>query len=183
MSQPPKESRFTCACFELTEVLVSAVLAIAILFSFALRFAGVLGHSMLPTLHHHDRLAVTAHMSTPRRGAIVIISPRANDYREPLVKRIVAIAGDEVDLRDGRVWINGQATDEPYLPASIETSPAPGLSDLEFPVVVPENEVFVLGDNRGGSTDSRHGAVGFVRTDDILGRVLFRMWPSPRAGF
>ena len=178
---PRETSRFLAACYELTEVLASAVLVIAILFSFAMRFAGVVGGSMLPTLVDQDWLAITAHVPEPQRGSVVIISPRTNRFQEPLVKRVIAVAGDEVDIRDGRVWVNGEAIDEAYLILDVETLPAlPHDSDLEYPVIVPGNAVFVLGDNRGGSTDSRHNAIGFVRTDDVLGRVLFRLWPNPQ---
>ena len=174
-------SKILAACYELTEVLASAVLVIAILFSFAMRFAGVVGGSMLPTLVDQDWLAITAHVPEPQRGSIVIISPRTNRFQEPLVKRVIAVAGDEVDIRDGQVWVNGVAINEPYLIADIETMPAQSHdSDIDYPVIVPNNAVFVLGDNRGGSTDSRHSAIGFVRTDDVLGRVLFRLWPNPQ---
>ena len=180
LCKPSDAKKPLAACFEMTEVLASAVLAIAILFTFFMRFAGVVGSSMQPTLHHQDWLAITAHLPEPARGSIVIVSPRTNRLNEPLVKRIVAIAGDEVDIREGLVWINGRAIHEPYLIAGIETEPAPGYSGgIEFPATVPANMVFVLGDNRIGSTDSRNDAIGFVRQDDILGRVLFRMWPEP----
>ena len=178
---PREHSKVLAACYELTEVLASAVLVIALLFSFAMRFAGVVGDSMLPTLVNQDWLAITAHVPEPQRGSIVIVSPRTNRFQEPLVKRVIAVAGDEVDIRHGRVWVNGEAIDEPYLVEGVKTEPAHLCdSDMRYPVIVPNNAVFVLGDNRGGSTDSRHNAIGFVRTDDILGRVMFRMWPSPQ---
>ena len=180
LCKPRDAARPLAACFEMTEVLASAVLAIAILFTFAMRFAGVVGSSMQPTLHNQDWLAITAHMPAPARGSIVIISPRTNRLNEPLVKRVVAVAGDEVDIRGGQVWVNGQAIAEPYLTDDLETEPVPGYAGgLEFPATVPDNMVFVLGDNRGGSTDSRNDDIGFVRQDDILGRVLLRLWPNP----
>ena len=179
---PREPSRLLAACYELAEILSSAVLVIAILFSFAVRFAGVVGYSMLPTLVQDDWLAITAHLPEPQRGSIVIISPRTNRLYEPLVKRVIAVAGDEIDIRDGQVWVNGEALDEPYLTVNPLTLPAhEHLSNIEYPAIVPDNAVFVLGDNRGGSTDSRHEEIGFVRTDDILGRVIFRLWPAPQA--
>jgi len=174
-----KPSAFLGACYEMAEVLASAVLAIAVLFSFALRFAGVVGASMQPTLNNRDWLAITAYPHEPQRGDIVIISPRTNRFNEPLVKRVVATAGDIFDIQDGRALVNGAEIDEPYLDEGLRTEPMPPhLSDLEYPVVVPRNMVFVLGDNREGSTDSRCGDVGFIRVDDILGRVLFRVYAS-----
>ena len=170
---PPK---LVSSLYELAEVLCSAVFSIALLFTFLLRFAGVVGFSMTPTLNDRDWLGITSYLASPKRGTIVIISPRTNNFHEPLVKRIVALEGDVVDIKDGKVWINDVAIDEPYLPAGRETEPAPWYSAaVEYPVTVPRGRVFVLGDNRGGSTDSRYSDVGFIRADDILGRVLFRL--------
>ena len=164
--------------YEMAEVLSSAVLCIAVLFSFVLRFAGVIGSSMTPTLKNGEWLAVTAILRQPEPGDIVIISPRTNAFHEPLVKRVVAVAGDELDLAEGHVLVNGRPIDEPYLPEDVMTYPAPGTqSDLAYPVRVPAGRVFVMGDNRGGSTDSRYSAVGFIRVDDLLGRVSFRVNP------
>ena len=172
-----KASKLLVSCYELAEVLCSAVVAIAVLFAFVVRFAGVVGTSMVPTLDNRDWLAITAFLPNPKRGSIVIISPRTNNFHEPLVKRVVAVAGDEVNIEDGKVFVNGEALDEPYLPPKTETQPAPWfLAAVEYPVKVPAGTVFVLGDNRGGSTDSRYADVGFIRADDILGRVMFRVY-------
>jgi len=164
--------------YEMAEVLSSAVLCIAVLFTFVLRFAGVIGSSMAPTLKNGEWLAVTAILPQPARGDIVIISPRINAFHEPLVKRVVAVAGDEIDLKDGHVLVNGAVIEELYLPEGLETAPASDYqSNLQYPARVPAGRVFVMGDNRNGSTDSRFSAVGFVRVDDILGRVSFRVKP------
>ncbi|MCL2532437.1 MAG: signal peptidase I [Oscillospiraceae bacterium] len=170
------------ACFEVAEVVACAVLAIAILFTFVLRFAGVEGASMEPTFSDNDWLTITA-VANPRAGDVVIISPRDNDFQVPLVKRVIAVAGQQVDLRGGYVYVNGFRIDEtPYLGnATGQTEGANG--GLAFPLTVPENTVFVLGDNRTGSTDSRNAEIGFVRVDDILGRVMMRMFPNWGTGF
>jgi len=174
----PDNAKWVGSLYEMAEVLSSAVLCIAVLFTFFLRFAGVIGSSMVPTLKNGQWLAVTAILPQPARGDIVIISPRTNAFHEPLVKRVIAVAGDEIDLADGHVLINGAPIDEPYLPEGVRTFPASEFaSDLTYPVRVPEGRVFVMGDNRGGSTDSRTNAVGFIRADDILGRVSFRVKP------
>ena len=171
-------AKWAGSLFEMAEVLSSAVLCIAVLFTFLLRFAGVIGSSMTPTLKNGEWLAVTATLPQPKRGDIVIISPRTNAFHEPLVKRVIGLPGDEVDLADGHVLINGQPLDEPYIASDVETLPASPLqSDLVYPVRVPAGRVFVMGDNRTGSSDSRVTAVGFIRVDDILGRVMFRAKP------
>ena len=176
--RPGESPKWVGTLYEMAEVLSSAVLCIAVLFTFVLRFAGVEGSSMTPTLKDKEWLAVTAILPQPARGDIVIISPRTNAFHEPLVKRVVGVAGDEIDLADGYVLINGAPIDEPYLPAGVMTYPASDMqSDMAYPVRVPEGRVFVMGDNRGGSADSRVSAVGFIRVDDLLGRVSFRINP------
>ena len=175
LTRPGKEARWIDSIYDTAEVLASAVLCIAVLFTFALRPAGVDGTSMLPTLEDKQMLAVTAILPQPNRGDIAILSP-ANGHHKPLVKRIIAIAGDEIDLVDGRVLVNGAVIDEPYLPEGAMTYPARE-SDMAYPVRVPAGHVFVMGDNRGGSSDSRSDMVGFVRVDDILGKAVFRIRP------
>jgi len=172
--RPGQNTRWTGFLFELAEVLASAILCVALLFAFALRFAGVHGKSMLPTLETGQQLAVAA-LARPRRGDIVVISPN-NGHNESLVKRVVAVAGDEIDLVGGRVLVNGAVIDEPYLSDGVMTYPAP-VSDMAYPLRMPEGHVFVMGDNRTGSSDSRSNMVGFVRVDDILGRAIFRLRP------
>ena len=176
--RPGESPKWVGSLYEMAEVLVSAMLCVAVLFIFLLRFAGVLGHSMDPTLEDRQKLALTASLPRPAHGDIVIISPRTNADHEPLVKRVIAVEGDELDLADGRVLVNGTAIDEPYLPEGVRTEPAPGIfSDLVYPVRVPAGTVFVMGDNRGGSMDSRFSDVGLIRADDIIGKVLFSVKP------
>ena len=176
--RPAPSAKWVGSLYELAEVLSSAVLCIAVLFTFVLRFAGVIGSSMTPTLKDGQWLAVTAGLREPARGDIVIISPRTNAFHEPLVKRVIAVAGDEIDFADGHVLVNGVSIEEPYLPEGLETYPAPNYqSGLTYPARVPAGRLFVMGDNRGGSTDSRFSAVGFIRVDDILGEVSFRVKP------
>jgi len=178
MIRPGENPKWVGSLFEMAEVLSSAVLCIAVLFTFVLRFAGVDGNSMTPTLKHREWLAVTAFLPQPARGDIVIISPRTNTFHDPLVKRVIAVAGDEIDFADGHALINGEAITEPYLPEGLETFPASEYqSSMTYPARVPAGRVFVMGDNRGGSSDSRFSAVGFVRVDDILGKVSFRVKP------
>lgn len=177
MIRPGSEGKKVSSLYEMAEVLVSAVLCIAVLFTFVLRFAGVIGSSMFPTLKNGEWLAVTAILPEPKRGDIVIISQSVG-YQQPLVKRVIAVAGDEVDIADGKVLINGAVLDESYLADDVETYPASSAqSDMNYPVTVPDGRVFVLGDNREGSSDSRVSKVGFIRVDDILGKVSFRINP------
>ena len=90
-----------------------------------------------------------------------------------LIKRVIALSGDQVDIdQSGNVTVNGQALDEPYV-----TEKSLGECDIEFPYQVPEGKVFVMGDRRASSIDSRSSAIGCVGDDQIVGRVLFKVWP------
>lgn len=95
-----------------------------------------------------------------------------------LLKRVMASAGDEIDIdREGNVSVNGKMLDEPYLEEKTL-----GKCDLEFPYEVPEGTIFVLGDNRAISMDSRIKSIGCVEKEQIVGKVIFRMWPLARMG-
>jgi signal peptidase I len=129
--------------------------------------------SMEPTLEAGDSVLVDKLAgSAPRRGEVVAF--RAPDSDEILVKRVVGLGGDRVAIHDGRLVINGRRRTEPYAdPKAID-------SVFFGPVEVPEKAVFVLGDNRGDSVDSRD--FGAVPEDAILGRVGARLWPPARWG-
>ncbi len=169
---------------ELVEWLDSAVVAIVcvvLIFTFGFRVVGVQGDSMLETLHTGDRLIISDFCYTPKRGDIVIISrvntPTSDGHtEEPLVKRIIALGGDTVDLRDGLVYVNDQLIDEPYLEDFQRTEPRDYMG-LTFPVQVPEGCIFALGDNRIGSLDSRNIVVGMMDERYILGKALLRVFP------
>ncbi|NLY11743.1 MAG: signal peptidase I [Firmicutes bacterium] len=129
------------------------------------------GASMMPTLHHGERLLVdkiSYRFVEPKRGEIVVFKYPANP-REHFIKRIIGIPGDKVAIIDGKVYVNDQVLEEDYIsaPARIGFSPQ----------VVPEGHYFVLGDNRNNSEDSRARSVGFVPRELIVGRAIWRYWP------
>ena len=160
--------------YELVSVLVPAITVIALLFTFCFRLVGVSGESMDYTLADGDWLLVMPYYGEPDYGDI-IISTQENSRHENIVKRIIAMEGDVVDrAEDGTFIRNGVALDETAYIIDGDVSGNFGGS-VEFPLTVPENCVFVLGDNRPISLDSRYGAIGFIQEDYLLGKAIFRV--------
>lgn len=161
--------------YDLMEVFVSALIVVAIIFTFFFRTAGVDGESMNDTLQNEDRLIMYNFCYTPARGDIVIV----NRYHEgdlnivkPLIKRVIGVAGDTVKVTADTVYLNGEALDEPYV--HYPNTPR----DIE--VTVPEGQVFVMGDHRNASNDSR--SLGCFDIEDIMGKALWRIFPAEDFG-
>jgi signal peptidase I len=133
---------------------------------------------MVPTLQDGDQMLVSNVGYTPEKGDIVVLT-KDEFLPVPIVKRVIATAGDEVDIdfETGEVSVNGEVLDEPYIAEKTYT-----YFDVEFPQTVPEGCIFVLGDNRNNSTDSRYGELGMVDTRYILGKVLCRIYPISKIG-
>ncbi len=152
-----------------TLCVLTVVAAVAVLIaSLLLPVVRVVGDSMEPALYNEDLLLLVK-TSKYKTGELCCFYYQ----NRLLIKRVIALPGDEVLINDeGTVFVNGQALDEPYL---IEKSL--GDCDIKFPYQVPEGKIFVLGDHRETSVDSRNSAIGCIETDRIVGRVLLRFWP------
>lgn len=153
--------------------LVFAIMLILVVFVFAFRIVGVVGDSMNPTLKSGEWLAVKAINTSINRGDIVIVT-QPNEINEPLVKRVIAIGGDtlDIDFKRGEVKVNNKIIDEPYI---MDLTNRRG--DFTGPVTIPEGYVFVMGDNRNDSLDSRFNSVGLIDERYILGVAEFRFYP------
>ncbi|MCD8322255.1 MAG: signal peptidase I [Oscillospiraceae bacterium] len=164
--------------YEWIQCLVLALIACVLLFVFVARVIDVVGYSMVPTLDDGDKIIITRWAGDYEQGDIVVL--RKETLREePIVKRVIAVEGQTVDIDFtlGIVYVDGVALDEPYVNELTYTQ-----EDFEGPITVPEGCVFVMGDNRNNSTDSRDARVGCVDTRYIMGKVVFRIMPLSKMG-
>ncbi len=176
--QTARAARYKSEFFEWGEALVVSLTAIILLFTFVVRLIGVDGSSMYPTLHDRDKVFMSDLFYTPHKGDIVVLT-KTSFIDGPIVKRIIATGGDTVDIdfSTGEVRVNGEALEEPYI-NELTHNPI----DMTFPQTVPEGSVFVMGDNRNRSSDSRDTRLGMVDERYILGHVLTRILPIDRIG-
>ena len=166
--------------YDWARCLVGAVVGVVLLFVFVLRLIGVSGGSMQNTLYTGDRLIMLNSIFCDfEQGDIVVI----NSYNAPLddtiIKRIIAVGGQtiDIDFSTGVVFVDGQALEEDYVKELTFTT-----GGTQFPLTLAEDEVFVMGDNRNASTDSRSTLLGAVKKDYIQGEAVFLLIPGKTAG-
>ena len=163
--------------YEWVQALVCSVLVVVMLFTFVIRMIGVDGHSMVPTLQDGDRLLVLNSMlyDDYKYGDIVVLR-KSSFLSEPIVKRVIATEGQTVDIdfSTGSVYVDGVLLKEDYI--NELTFEEEG---TEFPLTVPEGSIFVMGDNRNHSNDSRDSRLGTVDTRFVIGKAVFLAFPGP----
>ncbi len=178
--------------YEWVETFCLALAGVVLVFTFLCRFVTVDGQSMENTLHHNDRLIISDLMYTPKTGDIVVVQDSSEEYfKGPIIKRVIATEGETVDI-DFETWTvsvtdkegNTRILDESYVKKIQDMPMESGFGDsavTQYPHVVSENCVFVMGDNRNNSLDSRY--VGDIDERTILGKAYFRLFPFNKIGF
>ena len=178
MQEQEKQTAKGRDLYEWVQSLVGSVLVVVAIFTFVIRMMGVDGHSMLNTLQHGDRLLVVNSMlyHDYKSGDIVILRKNGVFDDDPIVKRVIAVEGQTVDIdfTEGIVYVDGEALEEDYIREPTYTA-----EGTEFPLTVPEGSIFVMGDNRNGSSDSRDYRLGTVDTRYVIGKAAFLIFPGP----
>lgn len=157
--------------YDFTDSVIYALIAVTVFFVLFARVFSVNGTSMVPTLHDDDKVVVSSVSGSYKKGDVVVIG-RTPSFSESLVKRIIAEGGDTVyvNFSTGKVYVNDAELVEYYV-----NTPTERQYDIAFPITVPEGSVFLLGDNRNDSLDSRSSLVGCVAKKNIIGKVLFKL--------
>ncbi len=176
----PADVRARKETYDWIQCLIVALIICVILFIFFIRIIDVSGTSMNPTLLNGDKMLVSDLFYRPKAGDVVVFKTDNYDPDKALVKRIIATEGQEIniDFENGIVYVNGDPIQEDYINELTNTK-----LDFIGPQTVPEGCVFVMGDNRNASTDSRKKEIGMVDERMILGRVYCVIFPLTELGW
>ncbi len=187
--------------FDFIEMFVFTLAAAFIIMSFFFRYSTVNGDSMLNTLEDQDRLLLRSFLYTPKQDDIIVVEDRSSALKEPIVKRVIATEGQRIKITHDGVYVDGELKDEDYVnPCNncnrtstsdkyeYSVTPSPMLHAYlteyvpgsHYEILVPEGQIFVMGDHRDNSTDSRK--IGLLHEDAIIGKVVFRFFPFDKFG-
>ena len=178
-NNPDKKARLK-ELVEWLESIAVAVICVVLLFSFFFRIVTISGPSMENTLFNGDRIVISNMFYTAKCGDVVVISrnyeneaSNIDHSADPIIKRVIATEGMTVDIdfERGLVYVDGVLLDEEYIKNTTTTK-----WDIDFPLTVGENQIFVMGDNRLESMDSRDSRIGLIDEGYVLGKALFRIY-------
>ncbi len=169
----------TSFIFEWANAFMVALIVVVLLLTFVFRQVTVSGHSMEDTLSDKDRLIISSFMYKPQYGDIVVISHGEN-YDDPIIKRVIATEGQSLSINydTGEVSVDGVILDEEYIKGMTIRLRNP----LDIPEKIPEGYIFVMGDNREGSLDSRSNEIGLIPVENIIGKAEIRIYPFSSFG-
>lgn len=171
---PEKQNKIVSELFFWVQQFCLGILVICVAFSLFAKPVIVNGDSMNPTLHSKDTILITANTFSLKRGDIVVVTqPWERD--ESIVKRVIGLPGDTININfeTGEVFINGKLIKEDYI-----LEPTRLYYDAKMPITIPDGYLFVMGDNRNGSLDSRSGKIGLIRKQYVFGKAFFRVRPD-----
>lgn len=179
----PEKPRAIDWVFDITEMFVIVLAIVMLLTAFVFKHSVVEGASMNNTLSDGDHLIISNLFYTPQRGDVIVFEDYSTILKKPVVKRVIALPGETVEVKvdsNGNVvvYIDGEMLEEEYAYNAKDSD----ISEYYAPITLGEDEIFVMGDNRYHSTDSRHSGVGPIKIDSILGKVLFRFFPFDSFG-
>lgn len=170
------------AIYEMIEVFVISASFFLVVYIFLVQPHQVKGSSMFPTFKDGEYLLtdkVTFKRRAPHYGDVIVFKAPINENYD-FIKRVLAVAGDQIMIKGGRVYVNGNLLPENYLPTEYTTSSGQFLREGQV-YTVPEGSIMAIGDNRNHSSDSRDW--GPVPLENIVGRAMFRYWPADKMGF
>lgn len=173
--------------YDIIELFALCTVAIMLTFIFAFRLSIVSGNSMNNTLYNGEYLIISDLGYTPEKNDIVVVQniTLSGDYSSPLVKRVIAVGGDTVKFdfsnpNNWKLYVNGEEVDQSY--AYFDKFSATIRPTWDIPEVIPEGYIFVMGDNRNHSGDSRSKEVGLIDERCVIGHALFRVMPISKIG-
>lgn len=174
------KNKFVNNAFDLIKTIILAMIMVSVIFTLFVREANVEGSSMQNTLQTKDRVFLTNFLYQPKNGDIVVINAE-NLEEKRIIKRVIAIGNQtlRIDYDTGNVYVDEIKIDEPYISSETGKSSFPA----EIPYTIPKGYIFVMGDNRAMSKDSRNETIGLVSVDDVIGKAQFVFYPFDRAGY
>ncbi len=171
------KSKLVNYLFDFTKTIIFVFAVVSVVFTFIIRDANVVGNSMCETLHNSDKVLITNFMYKPKSGDIVAINAE-DQIEKRIIKRVIATENQtlNVDYETGNVYVDGIKLDEKYVSSSTKQPK----NSFAIPYVIPKGYIFVMGDNRNISFDSRDAEIGLISIDEVIGKAQFILFPFDR---